>query len=210
MKKDRLLYLRFHLFITCTVLLSACGPATLVVSPESEIDLSGAVETAGPEAAVLDAVRELLIRRFGANEELVEIQSFEPAEWPDTCLGIQSPGEVCIERATQGFGGKAEVNEIPIEFRTNENGLDIRFIPQAALAAQDVLIEQLGTLEDEIRFVSIDHMEWPDTCLGISSEGEMCAKVVTPGYKVVMLVGGQQYEFRTDIEGSTVLQALAP
>lgn len=210
MKKNRLLYLCFHLLVTCAILLSACGLASPVINPESEAELSGAVETAGPEVAVQNAVRKLLILRFNAKEELVEIQSFEPAEWPDTCLGIQSPGEVCIERATQGFGGKAEVNEIPIEFRTNENGLDIRFIPQAALAAQDVLIEQLGNLEDELRFVSIDHMEWPDTCLGIRSEGEMCAEVVTPGYKVVMLVGGQQYEFRTDIEGSMVLQALVP
>ncbi|RPI82953.1 MAG: hypothetical protein EHM41_17125 [Chloroflexi bacterium] len=193
------------------LLLSACNPAAPTAAPTAETTPSPEnAEPANPEDAILEAVRQMIILRFGANEDLVNIQSFETREWPDTCLGIQNPGEVCIERATQGYGGKAEVNGIPIEFRTNENGIDIRFIPQAALAARDALLKEPGNDGEEIRFVSIEHNEWPDACLGVSREGEMCAQVMTLGYRVVMLVGSKQYEYRTNIEGSTIIQVPAP
>lgn len=206
MKISKITFQIFLFLQASALLLSACNPAAPTDAPSAEATpLPENTEALNPEDAVLNAVRDMLILRFGANEDLVDIQSFEQREWPDTCLGIQNPNEVCIERATKGFGGKAEVNGIPIEFRTNENGLDIRFIPQAALAARDALLEELGNDGKEIRFVSIEHNEWPDACLGVSREDEMCAQVMTLGYRVVMLVDSQQYEYRTDIEGSTII-----
>ncbi|MGO1545115.1 MAG: protealysin inhibitor emfourin [Gulosibacter sp.] len=45
---------------------------------------------------------------------------------------------------------------------------------------------------DEITVEHIEAKEWPDSCLGAPSEGEACAEVLTPGYRIRM-VGGLIY-----------------
>jgi hypothetical protein len=47
-------------------------------------------------------------------------------------------------------------------------------------------------------------VEWPDACLGLPAEGEMCATVITPGYSVTAMVNGQPYEVRANTEGTVV------
>jgi hypothetical protein len=49
-------------------------------------------------------------------------------------------------------------------------------------------------------------MDWPNACLGLEEEGEMCAQVLTPGWRVILSAAGEQYTFRTDEEGQVVRQ----
>jgi hypothetical protein len=52
--------------------------------------------------------------------------------------------------------------------------------------------------------------EWPDACLGLEIEEQLCAQVITPGYRVSLEYQGRDYVYRTDREGNTVLLAETP
>lgn len=73
-------------------------------------------------------------------------------------------------------------------------------------AAQTVLAKKLNVKASEISLVSIEPASWPDSCLGLPGPGEMCAQMITDGYKVDLAVHGQNYTFRTDQTGQNIRQ----
>jgi hypothetical protein len=77
-------------------------------------------------------------------------------------------------------------------------------LPTAVIQAQQYLSEQLGVTVAEIEVLDMEQVEWPDACLGLPDEDEMCAQVVTPGWRVLAEVNGQIYELRTDDPGSII------
>ncbi len=79
--------------------------------------------------------------------------------------------------------------------------------PRAVLEAVDRLSQELGVTVEEIEIVEFEQVEWPDACLGVPQEGQACAQVITPGFRVVLEANGQQYEFRSDQEGVIIVQA---
>jgi hypothetical protein len=93
----------------------------------------------------------------------------------------------------------APQQEIPLTAPIDEEDL-----PAAAMAARQQLSEIVETPPEEINVVSFEEMEWPNACLGLEEEGEMCAQVITPGWRVVLDVNGEQYTLRTDEEGEVV------
>ncbi len=76
--------------------------------------------------------------------------------------------------------------------------------PAAALNSRADLAQRLNVDPDTITLVSVEHVDWPNGCLGIQQPGVMCAMVITPGYKVVLEADGKQYEYHTNEDGSTV------
>lgn len=74
----------------------------------------------------------------------------------------------------------------------------------AVMQAKARLAQHLDVSETEITAVSAEFVEWPDACLGVSEPGQMCATVITPGYRIILETGGQQYEVHTDRNGSAV------
>lgn len=76
--------------------------------------------------------------------------------------------------------------------------------PYAVTAAELHLSKDLGIPVDEIDYVSFSREEWSDTCLGLAEPGEMCAQVITPGWRVVLMAEGQQYVYRTDASGEVI------
>ncbi len=79
----------------------------------------------------------------------------------------------------------------------------------AQLAAINALADALGARVDEIKVVSTEAVEWPDSCLGISRPNIRCAHVITPGYKIVLEANSEQYEYHTGEDGSAVVSAAA-
>jgi hypothetical protein len=76
--------------------------------------------------------------------------------------------------------------------------------PAAALAARAELVSRLQIDPDTIKLVSVEHVDWPDGCLGVQTPGVMCTMVITPGYRVVLEADGKQYEFHTNESGDVV------
>ncbi len=75
-----------------------------------------------------------------------------------------------------------------------------------ALAQARLLLSQdLGITVADIDVVSIESRDWPDACLGIAEAGRDCAQVVTPGYRISLMVGSDTYVYHTDLHGQVRL-----
>jgi hypothetical protein len=74
--------------------------------------------------------------------------------------------------------------------------------PLVQLAIAD-LAKQASVAAAEIEVVKLEAVEWPDGCLGCAKPHEMCTEAIVPGYRIVLRVGGQEYEYRTD-KASTI------
>ena len=58
--------------------------------------------------------------------------------------------------------------------------------------------------ESEIDIIEVNKKDWPDACLGLPSEEEMCAAVITPGYEIITKAKEQRFIYRTNEDGSQV------
>ena len=52
--------------------------------------------------------------------------------------------------------------------------------------------------------LSIEAVDWPDSCLGLPEAVEGCIKVITPGWLIIMRVEGQVYQVSTDQFGKDI------
>jgi heat shock protein HslJ len=77
-------------------------------------------------------------------------------------------------------------------------------LPPAVLEAQNWLAEQVGLALGQVEIVSFDRVEWTDSCLGLGGPAESCLQVITPGYRLIVMAGGQEYEVRTDETGTAI------
>ncbi len=78
----------------------------------------------------------------------------------------------------------------------------------APMQARAALAAQLGIAPETVEVVAVEPVEWPDACLGLPQADEMCAQVITPGYRVVLQAAGQRFTAHTDQTGGRV--RLAP
>ena len=44
---------------------------------------------------------------------------------------------------------------------------------------------------NDIKVISVEAMEWSDSCLGAATEDAICAQVITPGYRIVVGADGR-------------------
>jgi hypothetical protein len=78
--------------------------------------------------------------------------------------------------------------------------------PDVALNVQNRVSELLNTSVEDLKLESIQQMEWPNGCLGLPEQAEVCTDAVTPGWLLVFNVNGQKYRFRIDQTGTIVRQ----
>jgi hypothetical protein len=56
----------------------------------------------------------------------IKLISTEAVDWPDGCLGIQMEGLMCTQAIVPGFRVILEANGREVEYRTNQDGTQIR------------------------------------------------------------------------------------
>lgn len=78
--------------------------------------------------------------------------------------------------------------------------------PPAVLAAINALSTQKNIPADQIAVVDYEAVDWNNACLGLAGSGEMCAEVITPGYRIVLRGGGGEFEFHTNGDGTAIRQ----
>jgi hypothetical protein len=168
-----------------------------------------------PEA-VLAAIQVLSAATSVAAAQ-IHVVNFEAVDWPDACLGLAEAGEVCAAVITPGYRVTLRAGEVEYEFHTNVDGSTIRQKPQEAAAhppavqaAIKALSEAKGIPADQITVVSVQGVEWSDSCLGVETPGLVCLQVITPGYRILLSAGGEQFEVHTNETGSAVRLAPQP
>ena len=85
--------------------------------------------------------------------------------------------------------------------------LEAAIPPDVALNVQNKVSEVLGVSVESIQLQNIEKMDWPNSCLGLPSEGdEVCAEGITPGWLLTFNINNQEYQYRVDSTGTVVRQ----
>jgi hypothetical protein len=157
---------------------------------------------------------------LGSASREVTVVSYEEVTWSDSCLGLGGPDEACLQALTPGYLIQLEVDGEPVEVHTDARGVNVRVKgtkgpisiqpganqPLPVLVALQSLSEAQNITLDQIEIVSVEEVEWSDSCLGLGGPAESCAAVVTPGFLIVLEAGGTEYEFHTDTTGENLRQ----
>ncbi len=67
-----------------------------------------------------------LSESLGLSPDEITLVSAEAMDWPDGCLGVAEEGMMCTQVITPGFRVILEANGKQVEYRTNEDGSQIR------------------------------------------------------------------------------------
>lgn len=76
--------------------------------------------------------------------------------------------------------------------------------PEVVESIQLALSQELNVAADDIVFKQAESVEWGDACLGLPQPNEMCAQVITPGYRIVFTTPQGEWVVHSDSTGATV------
>lgn len=195
------------------------GPAS---SPGTEVP----VGTSAPSAPApndkdvpVEAARLALAKMLDLDTAAIRVVGSTQAEWPDGCLGVEQPDVMCTQAIVRGYQVMLEVNGTVHEVRTDTTGGKIAIVagqapaityPAAAKKARTAAASALGVPLESVTIVSAEQVEWPDVCLGVPDPLELCAQVLTPGYRVLLSASGEQLSYRTDETGAVARRERQP
>jgi hypothetical protein len=103
-------------------------PSVLPTPPASPLKPglgSGDSPAAGQAAAVANS-RADLAERLNVDPSVITVVSVEAVDWPDGCLGVQTPGVMCTMVITPGYRVILEADGKQYEYHTNESGDVVR------------------------------------------------------------------------------------
>ena len=78
--------------------------------------------------------------------------------------------------------------------------------PDVALNVQNQISQTLGVAVENIKITNVEQKDWPDACLGLPQENEVCAQTITPGWLLTFGINGQVYKYRVDKTGTVIRQ----
>lgn len=148
----------------------------------------------------------------------IAVQSVQPSRWPDACLGLGGPDEICAQQVVDGYQVELQAVGALFTYRTDASGANLRMVfPPAAdaqpavLAAQAVLAGQLGL--GDLNLASVVQalpVYWRNACLGTDSPGMACAEGITPGFRILLEAQGTRYVFHASQDGRQIIQVESP
>ncbi len=114
-------------FTLAMLLVTACVPDAAPTEEPSSSDpepppTNIPAELTPAQLAAVTALSENL----GLSAESLKLVSTEAVEWPDGCLGVQEEGVMCTQAIVPGFRIILEANGREVEYRTNEDGTQVR------------------------------------------------------------------------------------
>jgi len=192
-------------------------------------------EVPSPTQLPMDPTMESMIElsKFDLSEHLaipveeITLISAKAVDWSDSSLGCPQPGMMYAQVITPGYKISLLANGISYEYHTDtgkniilcaENvdsvespcptlpPMDPKMVKMINLSKED-LSEHLDIPQEEIILNSVEAVDWSDSSLGCPQPGMMYAQVITPGYKISLLVNGIGYEFHTDTGKNIILCA---
>lgn len=121
------------LMLAAALFVAACAPAAAPGTSPLASPLPNGDQTsqpaedswAGAPAAALRA-RDHLAQRLGLGVNVLKLVSAEQIDWPDACMGIETPGVMCAQVITPGYKVILDVNGRQYEYHTNRSGDVVR------------------------------------------------------------------------------------
>jgi hypothetical protein len=66
--------------------------------------------------------KSLLSDQLNINKETIQLVDIQPVQWPDTCLGVQTPEIMCAFHVVDGYRINLFANGQTYEVHTNLDG----------------------------------------------------------------------------------------
>jgi hypothetical protein len=77
-------------------------------------------------------------------------------------------------------------------------------IPEVVLAAMQAAARDAGVPLTQVSLLAYSREDWPSSALGCPQPDQSYAQVITPGYRVRLLVAGVEAEYHTDLGAAVV------
>jgi hypothetical protein len=75
----------------------------------------------------------------------------------------------------------------------------------AVQAARQAVAAGNGVPVEQVSVVSVQPVQWTDTCLGVPYPGQICGPALIPGFRVILQINTAQFEAHTNQDGSIVV-----
>ena len=113
--------------LCASLLLAACSVNATDV-PAIATQIIPALENVLPADVALN-IRNQVSEILGVPVESIQLQTIEPMEWPDGCLGLGGPDESCVAAVTPGWLLVFSADGQEYRFRADQTGTVIRQEP---------------------------------------------------------------------------------
>lgn len=126
-----------------------------------------------------------------------------PMPWTDSPT-IWATGKLIIVHAGHDGGTILLISGLvgdPLTYRAPERDEPY---PPAIVEAIRFLAEQIEVNPAVIQVDQFEEVEWPDSCLGAPNPDEMCAQVISTGWRITLSVNDIIYKLRTDDIGTQI------
>jgi hypothetical protein len=99
----------------------------------------------------------------------------------------------------------AETIEIPSGNTPESQGGTADREEELVELAREDLSRWLGVPAKEINTVSVEAVQWPNASLGCPLPGVIYAEVLTPGFKIILVGQGEEYEYHSDYSQDRII-----
>jgi hypothetical protein len=198
---------RRFLIWACLGILLFCSTSTLAQA--STFDLMLFPPSDRLPRLVSNPVRRDLARRLSIPKQRLSIASSSVETWADGCLELNSPGELCVQLATEGWRVEVTNGQRSWFYRSDTNGRNIRLESEIGTVSLPEVVgdrilkvssAQLGIPESQL-IINQSQQHW-QTCLALSIE---CSDV--PGWRAVVVGSDLEsgcWVYRANHDGSEV------
>ena len=157
-------------------------------------------------------IRRYAAQQTGIPRRRLRIAEFSRQTWPDLCLGLPQPGEICGEVLVEGWRIVVSDGSQNWVYRTDNSGSAFRqehtpiAVNLPASLAADLLqdaAQQSGLGIESLRIVEARMETWPDQCLGMRQDC-LSGDRETPGWQVMIASPQNLWGYRTNEDGSEI------
>ncbi len=102
--------------------------ATAYPAPPSEGTPMPAITPQNDIPRPLRPARDYLAQRLDVSPEEIHLATYEPTNFPDGCLGLPNPGEMCIQVITPGYVVTFQTDKGNFIFHVARSGYPFRMV----------------------------------------------------------------------------------
>lgn len=150
-------------------------------------------------------------------QKQIRIVEFRRESWPNGCLGMPKPDEMCTQAIAEGWQVVASDGNQQWTYRTDNTGRNIRLFTSSDTGANlpksigDAVLRdlsaQLRMPINAFRIIKAEQQTWRDRCLGIYEPTVLCRPEEVKGWEVTVVKAQSERDrwvYRTNESGSVV------
>jgi hypothetical protein len=161
--------------------------------------------------AVANGVKQDIVKRFKISLASLTVQDSSVQSWPDGCLGLAKPGEVCTAVIVNGWQVTMTDGSQNYVYRTDNTGKNLpqSILPLAvARKLRQFAAADLGVTLSKLRVSTIKPRTF-DGCLGIFKSNQACTKIAIPGWQAVLTNGRRSWVYHLNQSATRIVQNIA-